>query len=154
MFQKVNNCFGWVSKLVQLGRSRNTRWRPTPLNPFWKRGEINFIWPNFKLERSDWQQCPIHSWFDSAEIEWVIWPWKITPSQIALDCTVCVQMYTSWTQYKATLLLEWHPLFFLFLFYKFANIFTNLGPDQTKVRCLICHFWFHAISAWVLQGVS
>ena len=49
------------------GRSRNTRWRPTPLNPFWKRGEINFIWPNFKLERSHWQQCPIHSWFDSAE---------------------------------------------------------------------------------------
>ena len=105
-----------VSWSIPVGRSRNTRWRPTPLNPFWKRGEINFIWPNFKLERSHWQQCPIHSWFDSAEKRWVIWPWKISSSQIALDCSVCVQMYTGWTQYKATLWPEWHmaPLFFFF----------------------------------------
>ena len=56
-----------VSWSIPVGRSRNTRWRPTPLNPFWKRGEINFIWPNLKLERWHWQQCPIHSWFDFAE---------------------------------------------------------------------------------------
>ena len=91
-FKKWIFCFGWVSKLVQWGgvEIQDGGRGPTPLNPFWKRGEINFIWPNFKLERSHWQQCPIHSWFDSAEKEWVIWPWKITYSQIALDSSVCV----------------------------------------------------------------